>query len=59
MEGKERLSFGCTVKNFERRNELALPSKWWDQSQAFYSKWFFQVYANKSPLRMIMYLYVR
>jgi hypothetical protein len=28
MEGKERLSFGCTVKNFERRNELALPSKW-------------------------------
>jgi hypothetical protein len=28
MEEKERLSFGCTVKNFERRNELALPSKW-------------------------------
>jgi hypothetical protein len=28
MEETQRLSFGCTVKNFERRNELAVPSKW-------------------------------
>ena len=49
---------GYTFKTLkEETSRLFLQSGDW--SQAFYLKWFLQVYANKSPLRTITYLHWR